>query len=71
MSNDSAQRSMNMGSNDAWNGRGQMGWFGWTGAHVGVWAVGPNHDGGGRGDQMAQSGGGYVHKQHRLSLGSI
>jgi hypothetical protein len=44
----------------AWRPINRLGWmgqFGRTGARVGVWVVGPNPDGGGRGAQLASLGG--------------
>jgi hypothetical protein len=46
-----------------------MGHFKLMEARVGVWIVGPNHDGGGHAAQLASLG--SVQKQCRLSLGSI
>jgi hypothetical protein len=38
--------------------------------YVGVWAVDPNHNGGGRGAQLASLGG-SAHHQFTVSIGSI
>jgi hypothetical protein len=53
----------------AWWPINRLGRFTSTGARVGVWAMGPNDDGGGRGDLMASRG--SAQKQRRLSLRSI
>jgi hypothetical protein len=47
-----------------------MGRFGCTGMYVRVWAVDPNHNGGGRGAQLASLGG-SAHHQFTVSIGSI
>jgi hypothetical protein len=39
------------------NSLGRMGWFMHTGARMGVWVMGPNRNGGGRGVQLASLGG--------------
>jgi hypothetical protein len=46
-------------ADDAWrsiNRLGRMDRFGHTGAHVGVWAVGPNHNGGRHGAHLTGVG---------------